>query len=549
MLALSLAPAPISAQVQPQGKPFLAVLEFENRLGDSQESRDSRAYLTDVVRNRAKDLLPWLELITKENVVALLASQGKTLGDCQKEGECEVQTGERLGADYVVSGSLVLLGGELRLILKLHDTHTKGLLKGLNVPGKDVKELEANLPRAVDQLLAPLSESGTGSGKGPAARATTGELFLSVSPPGATWQLDGGSARALGASGTALVTLPLGKHRVLLRLSGYQDAVREVLVQAGAPYSLKETLLRPPPPRGATRGKGFLTVESTPDQASIFLDGQDTGKVTPANFKDLAPGEHEVVLKRSLYLDHSERRVLRDDVPVAMVVPLDPDFGDLVIESTPPGAAIALDGALQEEKTPATLKRIASGAHRIELSLARHDGEQQTLLVEPGGTKPWKADLRPIYAQVAFESVPSGATVFVDDVEVGQTPLARELDRGPHRVRLRMRLYAEHAEVLVVEAGKAARLSKVLSARFGSLSVQAMAVGQPVEGAEVFVQGQRRGKAPLALDELPEGVVTVEVRAALHQGFTTEVKIAAGPTREVLALLVPEYGFVLVKAD
>jgi TolB-like protein len=536
---------------QPPARPLLAVLELDNRLSDSKEDRDSRSYLTDLIRNRAKDLLPWLEVITRENVTALLSAQGKTIDECQKEGECEVQTGARLGADYVVSGGVLRVGGELRLLVKLHDTHTKGLLKGLTIPGKDIRELESNVARGVDQLLTPLLTVDAGSGKAQSEGATTGELLLMVSPPGATYQIDGGSAREAGKSGSALATvaLSLGKHRVSLRLAGYQDSEREILVQPGLPVTLKETLLRPPPRHAATAGKGFLTVESTPDQARIFLDGEDTGRSTPANFLDLAPGEHEIVLKRNLYLDHRARRVLRDDIPDTLLVPLTPDFGTAVIESNPSGASISIDGELREERTPARIERLPSGAHRVELSLARHTGAQRTLLVEPGGSPSWTAELSPTFALIKFESDPPGSTLFIDDVETGTTPLERELDRGSHRIRLRKRLYAEHVELLVVEAGKATKVAPKLSARFGSLRVSAFAGGQPVDDAEVLVEGQSRGLAPIVLDELPESVVTIEVRAPLHRSFTTEVKIASGPAKEVKALLVPEYGFVKAAAD
>jgi TolB-like protein len=548
-LPFVLAPGSVRAQGQPQRKPLLAVLEFDNHLGDSQENRDNRAYLTDLVRNRSNDLLPWLDLITRENIVALLAGQGKTLEDCQKEGECEVQTGERLGADYVISGALLRVGGELRLSMKLHDTHTKGQLKGLTVAGKDVKELEARLPGKVEELLAPLLESGTSSVKGPAARATSGELFLSVSPPGATYELDGSSTRSLSKAGTALVTLPLGKHRVLLRRPGYQDAAREVLVQAGAPFTLKETLLAPSPPRAANSGKGYLVVDSEPNQARIFLDGRDTGEATPANFRDLTPGKHEVVLKRNLYLDYREPCELRDDETVTKVLKLVPDFGDLVIESEPPGASITLDDRLQAEKTPARLRQVPSGAHRIELSLARHDGAHKVLVVQAGDSSPWRAELQPAFARITVNSEPQGATVFVDDNEEGETPRTLELDRGRYRIRLRRRLYAEYAEIMTVQAGKNETISRKLSARFGSLHVIALAAGQPVADAEVLVQGRLRGKAPITVDELPEEVVTVEVRASLHRGFTTEVNIVPGPPHEVRAVLSPEYGFLAARTD
>ncbi len=531
----------------PRAKPLLAVLELTNKVEDNQELASARSYLTDMVRNRAKDLVPWIEVITRENIVAILEGQGKKYEECFSENECEVSVGQNLGADYVASGTILKFGGELRLVLKLHDTHTNGLLKGLEVEGSDLKTLATNLGPAVGQLLAPLLESDISSGK-KGEQATTGELFLSASPAQATYQIDGGSAGTLGKGGTALLTLPLGKHRITLRLAGYQTAEREVLIQAGAPASIKETLLVPPPPQTAA-GRAFLTVESTPPQATIFLDGNDTGKVTPANFKDLAPGPHEIVLKRALYLDHRESKVLADEEPAAVLIDLTPDFGDLVVESTPRGAAITLDGELREERTPARFEKLPSGAHRVELSLPRYESARKTMVIEPGTSPAWKAELAATFASVEFSSEPSGATIFVDDVELGQTPLARELDRGTHKVRMKKRLHAEQSAALVVEGGKPQRVALTLSARFGALHVVALAGGAPIEDAEVLVQGESRGKAPLTVNEIPEGVVALEVRAPFHAPFISQVKIARGAPVEVHAELKAEYGFVQARAD
>lgn len=226
-----------------------------------------------------------------------------------------------------------------------------------------------------------------------------------------------------------------------------------------------------------------------------------------------------------------------------------PATGDISIDSTPACAAISIDGVLREERTPAKVQGLARGPHGIELSLAHHAVEQKMIEVEPGTTPSWTARLRQISGKVAFDSKPQGATVLVDELEVGTTPVEVEVDACLHQIRLRKKLYAEHAEVVVVERGKVAQVGPKLVAKFGSLRVVALERGRPVEGAEVLVSGQLRGNAPLSLDEVEEGTVTVEVRAPFHRTYTAEVKIAPGPPAEVKAQLVPEYGFVQVRAD
>lgn len=196
----------------------------------------------------------------------------------------------------MVSGELLAVGGEPRLNLKLHDTHTSELLKGVTVYGTGIKAIESGLRTKVDALLDGLV---TDTGQDRAERPTTGEVFLSVSSSDATVQIDGGSASALGKGGQKLFTLPLGRHRVRVRREGFQDIEREVLIQPGAPFSLKETLLVPPSPMAVQPGSAYLSIDSAPQGARVFLDGADTRKDTPANFRDLAPGTSSCSAYRS----------------------------------------------------------------------------------------------------------------------------------------------------------------------------------------------------------------------------------------------------------
>src|SRR5438093_4718108 len=92
---------------------LVAVLEFRNKLPD-KDAVDA-GYLTDVVRTAVLEQGAGLRVMTRENILVLLQSQGKRLEDC--EGECEVDTGRRLGAEYVITGEVLRFGSSLKLNL------------------------------------------------------------------------------------------------------------------------------------------------------------------------------------------------------------------------------------------------------------------------------------------------------------------------------------------------------------------------------------------------------------------------------------------------
>ncbi len=146
------APAPGPASrlpVMSSGK--LAVLDFRSSTRDLQA--DAIRYFTDVVRGASLKAAPGIEVMTRENLVALLQANGKDLAQC--EGQCEVDTGRLIGADAIVSGEVLKVGSRYHISLKLHETHDGRLLSTSVASGKTVDELEENLQSAAADLLAP----------------------------------------------------------------------------------------------------------------------------------------------------------------------------------------------------------------------------------------------------------------------------------------------------------------------------------------------------------------------------------------------------------
>jgi hypothetical protein len=95
-----------------------------------------------LVRGIIGDRVPTIFVMTRESTEEILAANGKTLTDCA--GECEVQTGRLLGADYVVSGRFAVVGSRITLALRLHRTGDARLL------GSE-EALAYNIDQLVDQ--------------------------------------------------------------------------------------------------------------------------------------------------------------------------------------------------------------------------------------------------------------------------------------------------------------------------------------------------------------------------------------------------------------
>jgi TolB-like protein len=146
MISLLLAGAARAAEA-----PLVAVLEFRNEVPGIDKKTDRNGdYLADVARSALAARR--LGVMTRENLVVLLRSSGSSVSDCIDK--CEIETGRLVGAEFVLSGSMVQFGDELRLSMRLHDTRSGTLLAGDMVGGPDVRSLEAALPPALARMVS-----------------------------------------------------------------------------------------------------------------------------------------------------------------------------------------------------------------------------------------------------------------------------------------------------------------------------------------------------------------------------------------------------------
>src|SRR5205085_11003071 len=127
----------------------LAVLDLKNFTKDL--TRENAQYFSDVIRQASLRMEPGLDIMTRENLLVLLQSTGKRLEEC--EGECEVDTGRRIGADQIISGEIQKVGTKYKMTLRLHDTREGRLLASAIGSGKSIDELDESAQKAAEELF------------------------------------------------------------------------------------------------------------------------------------------------------------------------------------------------------------------------------------------------------------------------------------------------------------------------------------------------------------------------------------------------------------
>jgi TonB family protein len=141
---------------------------------------------------------------------------------------------------------------------------------------------------------------------------------------------------------------------------------------------------------------GTLRVESQPPGATVMVDGQSRG-VTPLEVPGLALGSHEVKVELKGFTPAIQKVELTSqpvDVKLALVR-IPPATGVVEIISSPPGAAVSIDGA-RAGATPLADLKLKPGTHRVEVTSDGYEPWSTNVSVQPGRSARVEAVLRQV---------------------------------------------------------------------------------------------------------------------------------------------------------
>ena len=216
--------------------------------------------------------------------------------------------------------------------------------------------------------------------------------------------------------------------------------------------------------------------------------------------------------------------------------------GFLIINSEPQGAEVWLNNESTGEVTPFRRKLAIGDEMPYRLSLPLYHDEAGMVTVDQP-RKELQFALRPAFGSVTVTSTPSGALVFLDEKQVGQTPLM--LDRiasGSHSLRLQAPQYAVERRNVSVADGQTTNVAVTLTARFAEITVQAP------QGAVVTVDGDRKGSGTLSWRQ-GEGLCDIVVSMVGHRDARRQLEVVAGRAQTVQLTPQPIYGSASVDSD
>jgi hypothetical protein len=261
-------------------------------------------------------------------------------------------------------------------------------------------------------------------------------------------------------------------------------------------------------------GVGVVRVLSDAPGARAFIDGTDMGPV-PVDIKDVKAGDHIVQVKapnmqageKHVTVQAGQSQIVKFDLNQEA----SGDTGLLKVVSTVPEALVFVDGAALG-KVPQE-KRVSTGEHPVVVRLEGYKQFEQKVRVEAGQTVTVQADLKAV-GRLRVLTTPSKATVMINGMPVGQTPLPDlEVETGETVVRLELSGFQPWEQTITVEGGKTQTISREL------------AVSGP---SQAELNSEQRGRSSFGARTLPKLASTADLDAGYPYYFEGRVTVGAG---------------------
>ena len=199
---------------------------------------------------------------------------------------------------------------------------------------------------------------------------------------------------------------------------------------------------------------GWIKLEGANDfhGAHVYIDNERVGQL-PLTTGKLASGTYRVKVLKSLYKPFEQQVAVTDNATTTLNVSLVPNFANITLITDEEGE-IWIDGR-QRGKGKCTIG-LELGEYSVEVKRPSHRIVSDVISIsELTDRTILLSSPTPIYGVLDISSSPSRATVLVDGVEVGQTPLILDnLLVGSRKVTLKKEGYELYEKaVILTESG------------------------------------------------------------------------------------------------
>jgi serine/threonine protein kinase len=224
-----------------------------------------------------------------------------------------------------------------------------------------------------------------------------GQLSVTSTPAGAQIQIDGQNNSAW-VTPFNLAGLNPGQHTLSISKPGYAPETRNIEVGSGSKSFISVQL---------AQLTATVSVTSDPAGVAIWMDGKDTGRVTPAQISVDKPGNHSFVFKKQGYLEETTTANLQigqtfrlspslralgntDDIKIGGKFKKlfggsdTAGMGAVSVKTQPKGAQVAINNRILDKFSPVEL-HLDPGNYVVDITLSGFKSVHRVITVEKNG--------------------------------------------------------------------------------------------------------------------------------------------------------------------
>ena len=314
-----------------------------------------------------------------------------------------------------------------------------------------------------------------------------------------------------------------------------------------------------PYPTENPTGTGQLTIISSPSGAAISVDGEDMDATTPSSFEG-PPGTYSVSVSLQRYSPAVKAGTIVSGENTQVDFTLTSSHGSddssggtgsLTVSSTPPGAAISVDGEDMDATTPSTFEG-SPGAYSVRVSLQGYESAEKAGIIVAGGNTPVAFTLESSgggdagsggTGSLTVTSTPSGAAISVDGEDMdATTPSTFDGPPGSYSVRISLQGYASAEKVGTIVSGEDTPVDFTLGSSGGNTNsgsgTGSIFFSSNQYGASVILDGVeiQDEVTPFKISNIPAGNYAVSGVLNGKQTATQTILVKSGRLSEVTFL-------------
>ncbi len=287
---------------------------------------------------------------------------------------------------------------------------------------------------------------------------------------------------------------------------------------------------------------GFVVINSQPDGAEVYINGEATGLQTPFQ-NPYNEGYYSYTLKKSFYDDFKGDFTIKPGETTQKNIELIEDFGSLNISFKPiTDVSVSIDGKISTQISPYFIEKLSPGKHNIVLNKATYDESSETFTITKGNTTNLNIEMLANFGSLTINTSPEiNASISIDGIEYNnKTPfILDKLAPGNHVLSLSKSMYFTHKEEFIIEKGRSKTLSITMKPNFGNINITAKT------GDEIFIDKQKVGVSTYS-GRLLKGLHIIEVKRNNYITQSRQIDIIAGLNHDEVFELIPKTGILQI---